>query len=48
MFKIKGMVKGWVVCPHVTKTLVSSSVMATPFKVLIYHDINKPVDDFVN
>ena len=41
------MVKGWVVCPCMSKTLGSPSSGVTPLEVLVYGDVNKTGVDFV-
>ena len=43
----KRMVKGWVVCPCMTKTLGSPSSGVTPLEVLVYDDVNMTGVDFV-
>ena len=43
----KGMVKGLVVCPCMSKTLGSPSSGATPLEVLVYGDVNMTGVDIV-
>ena len=41
------MVKDWVVCPCMSKTLGSPSSRVTPLEVLVYGDVNMTGVDFV-
>ena len=41
------MVKGWVVCPCMSKTLGSLSSGVTPFEILVYGYVNMIGVDFV-
>ena len=41
------MVKGWVVCPCMTKTLGSPHSGVIPLEVLVYGDVNMTGVDFV-
>ena len=41
------MVKGWVVCPCMSKTLGSRNSGVTPLEVLVYGDVNMTGVDFV-
>ena len=41
------MVKGWVVCPCMSKTLGSPSSGVTPLEVLLYGDVNMRASSFI-